>query len=143
LADREQFRLHVEVRFEADNPAADAILMVIEDGFGREAVNRSAADEHGVTRARIGFEAPSVDARRVNWLHRQLATLSKYLLGPADVECADAEGRETSYRLDPSAPPARVTTADETDTETADAESPGAAPGDESVETETDDAHHE
>jgi len=104
VANREQFRLGVEIRFEADNPAVDAILMVIEDGFGREAVSRSAADEHGVARATIRFESPSVDARRVNWLHRQLATLAKYLLGPADVECEDAEGREASYRLDPAAP---------------------------------------
>ena len=129
MANREQFRLGVEIRFEQDNPAVDAILMVIEDGFGREAVSRSAADENGVARATIRFESPSVDARRVNWLHRQLGTLAKYLLGPTDVECEDAEGRESSYRLDPTAPaPAQTadTTPDtaETEPETADAPIP-------------------
>jgi hypothetical protein len=129
VADREQFRLGVEIRFEQDNPAVDAILMVIEDGFGREAVRRSAADENGVARATIRFESPRVDARRVNWLHRQLGTLAKYLLGPTDVECEDAEGRESSYRLDPTAPaPAQTadTTPDtaETEPETADAPIP-------------------
>lgn len=150
MANREQFRLGVEIRFEADNPAVDAILMVIEDGFGREAVSRSAADEHGVARATIRFESPSVDARRVNWLHRQLGTLSKYLLGPTDVECEDAEGRESSYRLDPAAPaPARSTEADpeadETAPETADAsiqEVDSVEPEDELVETVPDDSAH-
>ncbi|MDZ7788853.1 MAG: hypothetical protein U5K73_12180 [Halofilum sp. (in: g-proteobacteria)] len=150
MADREQFRLGVEIRFEQDNPAVDAILMVIEDGFGREAVSRSAADENGVARATIRFESPSVDARRVNWLHRQLGTLAKYLLGPTDVECEDAEGRESSYRLDPAAPaPARAADAnpdtDETEPETADAPIPdpdaGEAEG-EAVETESDERDH-
>ncbi len=144
MANREQFRLGVEIRFEADNPAVDAILMVIEDGFGREAVSRSAADEHGVARATIRFESPSVDARRVNWLHRQLATLSKYLLGPADVECEDAEGREASYRLDPAAP-ARTADTDEAEPESADAsipESDAEEAEDEIVEKVSDDRNH-
>ncbi len=124
MANREQFRLGVEIRFEEDNPAVDAILMVIEDGFGREAVSRSAADENGVARATIRFESPSVDARRVNQLHRHLATLAKYLLGPTDVECEDAEGREVPYRLDPAAPAAAraadpIPDEDEADPETA------------------------
>lgn len=150
MANREQFRLGVDIRFEGDNPAVDAILMVIEDGFGREAVSRSAADEHGVARATIRFESPSVDARRVNWLHRQLATLSKYLLGPADVECEDAEGREASYRLDPAAPePARTADPgpdeDEVDPETADppvAEAESPETGGEAVATEPGDRDH-
>jgi hypothetical protein len=149
VANREQFRLGVEIRFEQDNPAVDAILMVIEDGFGREAVSRSAADENGVARATIRFESPSVDARRVNWLHRQLGTLAKYLLGPTDVECEDAEGREASYRLDPTAPvPAHNgdTDAGEADPEAVDASCAEAdaeeAEGGEVVETESDDRDH-
>lgn len=149
MANREQFRLGVEIRFEDDNPAVDAILMVIEDGFGREAVSRSAADENGVARAKIRFESPSVDARRVNRLHWQLATLAKYLLGPTDVECEDAGGRESSYRLDPAAPAARNVDADpeadEADPETADPSIPEAAPsdpGNEFVETVSDDTDH-
>lgn len=146
MANREQFRLGVEIRFEEDNPAVDAILLVIEDAFGREAVTRSAADEHGVAPATIRFESPSVDARRVNWLHRQLATLAKYLVGPADVDCEDAGGREESYRLDPAAPvPARTADADEAAPATADAST---AEGDSvemegnAVETEPDDSNH-
>ncbi|WP_070989323.1 hypothetical protein [Halofilum ochraceum] len=151
MANREQFRLSVEIRFEQDNPAVDAILMVIEDGFGREAVSRSAADENGVARATIRFESPSVDARRVNWLHRQLATLAKYLLGPTDVECEDAEGREASYRLDPAAaaPAARDADtepgAEEPETTTADAshaEGESMEPEEEYVETVAGDRDH-
>lgn len=135
MANREQFRLGVEIRFEQDNPAVDAILMVIEDGFGREAVSRSAADENGVARATIRFESPSVDARRVNRLHRQLGTLAKYLLGPTDVECEDAEGQESSYRLDPTAP-ARAADAKPDPGET-EPEAEG-----EAMDTESDDRDH-
>lgn len=149
MANREQFRLGVDIRFEGDNPAVDAILMVIEDAFGREAVSRSAADDNGVARATIRFEAPSVDARRVNWLHRQLSTLAKHLVGPADVECGDAEGREASYRLDPAAP-ARAAhadpEADEADPETAEASMPDAEseePDHRLAETASDERGHD
>lgn len=141
MANREQFRLNVEVRFENDNPAVDALLLVIEDGFGRDAVSRSAADENGIARATIRYESPSVEARRVNWLHRQLATLAKHLLGPADVACEDAEGRESSYRLDPAAPaPARAANPDTTDESAPETDS--TEPEEEAVESEPDDRAH-
>lgn len=145
MANREQFRLGVEIRFEQDNPAVDAILMVIEDGFGRETVSRSAADEHGVARATIRVESPSLDARRVNWLHAQLATLSKYLLGAADVECGDAGGREVSYRLDPAAPARTAgvaTDAGGADPESADASMAEAESVEATMEAETGDRDH-
>lgn len=147
MAKREQFRLCVEIRFEDDNPAVDAILMVIEDAFGREAVSRSAADERGAARATIRLEAAGIDARQVNWLHRQLATLAKYLLGPTDVQCEDAAGREASYRLDPAtAAPTRTADTDTAAAETADAPGPAADAGEpeaEAVETESDARAHD
>lgn len=146
MANREQFRLGTEIRFEEDNPAVDAILMVIEDAFGREAVSRSTADEQGIARATIRFEGPSVDARRVNWLHGQLAILAKYLPGPTDVECGDAEGRESSYRLDPAtAVPARTADTPATDPEPDHAAGPTqdtGNPGHEPVDTTADARDH-
>jgi hypothetical protein len=103
MAAREHFRLETDLRFEPDNIAVEAILMVIEDAFGRGSA-RSVTDADGHTLAHLRCHADEVDARRVNWLHGQLALLAKYLLEPADVACSDDTGREQPYRLDPAAP---------------------------------------
>lgn len=107
MATRERFRLETRLQVAADNIAIDAILMVIEDAFGRGSV-RSGPDADGNIVADIHCTADAIDARQVNWLHGQLATLAKYLLAGADVTCSDATGREQSYRLEPDSPPPRV-----------------------------------
>ena len=104
MAVRENFRLETELRVAADNIAIDAILMVIEDAFGRGSV-KSGPDADGNIVAHIHCAAAEVDARQVNRLHEQLATLAKYLLEATDVTCADDTGREASYRLEPAALP--------------------------------------
>lgn len=103
MATRENFRLETRLRVAADNIAVEAILMVIEDAFGRGSVN-SGPDADGNTVAEIRCAGEAIDARRANWLHGQLATMAKYLLEATDVTCADDTGREQPYRLEPAAP---------------------------------------
>lgn len=117
MAAREHFRLEADLRFEPDNIAVEAILMVIEDAFGRGSV-RSGPDADGQTLAHVRCHAEEVDARRVNWLHGQLGILAKYLLETADVACSDDTGREQPYRLDPAAPAPATAEAQPADAET-------------------------
>lgn len=101
MATREQFRLHTDMCFEPDNPAVEAICLVVEDNFGKGSM-QTVTGEDGHLHAHVRIAADSADARLVNWLHAKLASLSKYLLSPADVDCADDTGREHGYRLEPT-----------------------------------------
>ncbi len=101
MATREQFRLQTDMCFEPDNPAVEAICLVVEDNFGKGTIQTVTGDD-GNLHAHVRIQADSPDARLVNWLHGKLASVSKYLLAPADVDCADATGREQGYRLEPA-----------------------------------------
>lgn len=96
---RQQFDLKTEFRYDADNVAVDALLMVIEDALGRSAVRSGEDEQSGSRWARVQWVAPEADARQVNWLHEQLRAIGKYVLEPAEVRCSDAEGREQGYWL--------------------------------------------
>jgi hypothetical protein len=117
MAQREHFQLQTEMRFEPDNPAVEAICLVIEDNFGKGSI-QSAVDDEGNIRAQVRIDTDRVDARWTNWLHAQLASLAKYLLAPAHVDCTDGTGRESGYRVDPApidaAPASAGSTADDT-----------------------------
>jgi len=116
MATREQFRLQTDMCFEPDNPAVEAICLVVEDHFGKDSIQRATGDD-GNLYTHVRIAADSADARVVNWLHAKLASLQKYLLAPADVDCADDTGREQGYRLEPtpigSAPDATPSPPDE------------------------------
>ncbi len=112
MATRADFRIDTELRFERDNPAVEAVLSVIEDEFGKAWVRHWHDDATGELHARIRCSAQPVDARRGNWLHEQIAILAKYLVAPADVDCADAAAGDRSYRLEPARARADDPTAD-------------------------------
>jgi len=120
MGKREQFELQTEFRYDADNVAVDALLMVIEDALGRGAVRSGEDEQANVMRARVHWAAPEADARQVNWLHEQLRAIGKYVLEAAEVRCSDAEGREQGYWLSGNMPP-RETPNDDAGEDVADA----------------------
>ena len=101
---REQFELHTEFRYDADNVAVDALLMVIEDALGRGAVRTGGGEQADTMWARVHWSVPEADARLVNRLHEHLRTIGKYVHEPAQVRCSDSEGREQDYWLEPRRP---------------------------------------
>lgn len=97
---REAFELHAELRFERENPAAEAILLVIEDELGRRSVQRRDDPDNGETLARLTVEPQPMSPRRAKWLCEQLQTLAKYLHASTEVQCSDAIDGDRSFRLE-------------------------------------------